>query len=237
MNRDFVSKPVFIFIVLSLLLVSLTGCATPTPTPTPVLPPPVIPPALSVLNLPDASLLVLKSFTELNISSSNTLIKSGETLVVSSLPAGTWFTVVNPRGYIGQVTADPSKPGAILLVTYDDVSGKFTVVCIQGFCVMGPDVDHLTKIPYSSQASLDLTGKLEGPAALDLAKIIEIYGKYIQIGLFAPTAVVSTPTPTTPAEPPTSTPDIGATATAACADFHSKFALTPCPLFWFFNSK
>jgi hypothetical protein len=229
MNRDCRSRIIFMVIVSSLLLVTLTGCATPTPAPTQVLPTPVSPPSLSVLNLPDNSLLVLKSFTELNINSVNTLIKSGETLVVSLLPAGTWFTVVNPRGYVGQVTADPSKPGAIMLVTYDDVTGKFTVVCIQGFCVTGPDLDHLTKLPYSSQASLDLTGKLDGPASIDLAKIIEIYGKYIQIGLFAPTAVASTPAPTTAAGTPTSLPDIGATATAACADFHSKFALTPCP--------
>jgi hypothetical protein len=229
MNRNSRLQPIFIIIVLSFLLVSLTGCATPTPAPTQALPTPVSLPSLSVLNLPDGSLIVLKSFSEIKIGSGDTLIKSGEALVVSVLPAGTWFTVVNPRGYIGQVTADPAKPGAIMLVTYDEVSGKFTVVCIQGFCVMGPDADHLTKLPYSSQASLDLTGKLEGPAALDLAKIIEIYGKYIQIGLFAPTAVASTPAPTTPAETPTSTPDIGATATAACADFHSKFALTPCP--------
>jgi hypothetical protein len=226
MNRDFVSRPVFFFIVISLLLVSLTGCATPTPTPETVLPTQVIPPALSVLNLPDGSQIVLKSFSEIKTGSGDTLIKSGEILVVSLLPSGSWFTVVNPRGFVGHVTADPSKPGAIMLVTYNDVTGKFTVVCIQGICEFGPDADHLAGVPYSGEGSLDLTGKQEGPAGIDLAQIIELYGKYIQDGLFAPTAVVSTPTP---AEPPTSTPDIGATATAACADFHSKFALTPCP--------
>jgi hypothetical protein len=227
MNRDFAFKPIFKFIVISLILITLSACATPTPSQGQ--PTPVSPPSLSVLNLPDGSQIVLKSFTEIKIGSGDTLIKSGEALVVSLLPAGSWFTVVNPRGFIGHVTADPNKPGAIMLVTYDDVTGKFSVVCIQGICELGPDAGHLTGIPYSSEGSLDLIGKLNGPASIDLTQIIALYGKYIQVGLIGPTAVVSTPTPTNPAVPPTSTPDIGATATAACANFHSKFALTPCP--------
>ena len=191
MKRKLSLKTAILILVGTILFTTLTGCKPAAPTDVPV-PTPVSLPMLSVLNLPDGSQIVLKSFSEIKTGPGDTLIKSGEILVVSLLPSGSWFTVVNPRGFIGHVTADPNKPGAIMLVTYDDVTGKFTVVCIQGICELGPDAGHLASIPYSSEGSLDLTGQLSGPAPIDLAPIIAIYGKYIQAGLFAPTAVVST---------------------------------------------
>ena len=41
--------------------------------------------------------------------------------------------------------------------------------------------------------------------------------------------VCDTPEPCPPTATPPPTPDLGATATAACGDFRSKFPGTPCP--------
>lgn len=193
-------------------------------------------PVRSVVNLPDASRIVINGDSEISLSSlaglglagtDNALIKSGEILVISTLPSGSWFTVSNTRGSIGQVTSDPLNPGAIMLVTYDSLTGKFTVICIRGICELGPDAAHLTKIPLGKEGWLDQGGNFQGPSAFDLNAINASYGKYIQAGLTATTAVTATQTPI-----PTATStfyNLPGTATAVCHLFHSLHPATPCP--------
>ena len=193
-------------------------------------------PVRSVVNLPDASQIVINGSSEISLSSlaglgftgtDNALIKDGEILVVSTLPSGSWFTVTNTRGATGQVTVDPHTPGAIMLVTYDSPTGQFTVICILGICELGSDAAHLTKIPPGEQGWLDQGGNFQGPSAFDLNAIDASYGKYIQAGFTATTAVIATQTPI-----PTATPtyyDLPGTATAICHLFNSLHPATPCP--------
>jgi hypothetical protein len=239
MKSKLAFQPVFIVMLVIILFVSLTGCntatapaATSTATPAATIAATQTLPAaaLSVLDLPDGSQFVLNSFTEMKVMlmtgplsgalGDEAQIMDGETLVVSSLSAGKWFIVLNPNGAIAHVTADSQKPGAIMLVTYDVTSGKFTVDCIRGICELGPDAQHLSNIPVTSQGSLDQGGTFQGPSVFDPTQINGTYGKYIQAGLAFPTAIIANSTPT---------PDVAGTATVTCKNFKNKFPATPCP--------
>jgi hypothetical protein len=222
-----------LLVLLSFTILSLVGCGPSTTVPAST--PGSTAPVLSIVNLPDGSRIVLKGESEISLSTmagvfsmidDQASIVGGEILVVSTLPSGTWFTVMNTRGFIAHVTADSSKPGAIMLVMYDSIGGKFTIDCIQGICELGSDAAHMTGVSVGSEAWLDQGGSFQGPTTFDLNAITAIYGKYIQLGLTAPTLIVTPPTATATVTP---TFDLAATATAVCQDFHSKHPSTPCP--------
>ena len=138
----------------------------------------------------------------------------GEVLVNSNLPAGKWFTVYSPDGYIARVT------GSIMVVGYDAATGRFLTSCVDGDCELGPDVQNLLQLAAQDQGWLDENGNFLGPFDVDLEVLQATYGTII------PTEAVETSTPVGF----TSTPDLAATGTAVCQEFHSNFPLTPtCP--------
>ncbi len=226
MKPKYVTQTAFVTIFLILIFISLTGCgssATPARE-------------LSIFQLPDGSKIVVRGTSEMALSGLAGLgagtpedqawLVRGEALVASQQPAGIWFTILNPMSFVARVTADPNSPGAIMLVNYDPLSGKFTLDCIRGICELGPDPQHLTNVPPNNQGSLDQSGIFQGPSVSD-SSVSETYGNYIQPGAPVPTYTLA-PTPT-PSLTPTATLDLAATATAACQQFNAQFPTTPCP--------
>ena len=187
--------------------------------------------APSIIHLPDDSRVLLMGDTDVEVPQWNGtevrgVMNWGELLVISHLPAGTWFIFENSLGYIARVTSDPSIPGAIMRLVYDRSTGIFTLDCIKGICDIGPDDQRMTTVLFGNQAWLDLGGNIQGPQAFDLNPITKVYGAYIENGSQAPTSDISS---FPGVETPTSTPDFAATATESCIQFQSQFPATPCP--------
>ncbi len=211
-----ITKTVFAAFISILIFVFLAGCGSST---TPV-------PELSIIQLPDGSRIVLMGNSEISFSGiaglgtglaeNQAWLIHGEALIVSQQPAGTWFTILNPGGFIVHVAANLGTPGATMLVNYDPATGQFAVDCISGICELGPDAGHLVIVPPNEQGSLDQNGVFQGPFASD-PSISGTYGNYYQSGAPIPTYVL------------TPTSDQAATATAACQQFNSQFPGTPCP--------
>lgn len=244
-----------IFVFLMLLFLASAGC---TLSPAAVVNPQDTTSDLSKLNMPDGSTIVVNGSAEFGVSRLANLasslnyqgwVASGEVLVVSQLPTGTWYTIVNPSGFIARVTASNSAPGAIMLVKFDPATGTFTINCILGICQMGQDPENLSNIPLNNQGSLNQGGTFQGTSASAGALITATYGSYITGGspvatytsIPAASTITTTATSipsatrTSPPNQPTAVntntpvPNLAATATAACSSFQSQFPGTPCP--------
>jgi hypothetical protein len=254
MKPKFVVQKTCALCFLLLLLSSLTGCIL---TPSSVVnPTTTTAPQLSIVSMPDGSTIILNGAAQFGSSKLANLdpnlnyqgwLASGEVLVVSQLPAGTWFTIVNPNGYVAQVTANATTPGAIMLISFDPASGTFTISCILGICNLGPNNQNLSNVPLNNQGSLNQSGIFQGVSASNGTYISGVYGSFIQGGSTVPTytsipSATNTVTATTvpsstktsiPTQRPTATstpgPNLAATATAACAQFNVQFPGTPCP--------
>lgn len=181
------------------------------------------------IRLPDGSeiILGLNSEIELNkvfgltrgASEHEVLLLRGTILVISRLPEGRWFTVINPDGYIARVT------GSVMVVGYDAETGQFITDCVEGDCELGPDAQTLFQLAADDQGWLDENGNFQGPFEVDMEELRTTYGEAI------PTEPPDTETPepdTETPEPDTETPDAEAAATAACEEHLSQFPLTPC---------
>lgn len=231
-----------IALICTFILVFLLGCAyTAMPTLIPTLGAPqatpqiTTVPSISDIFLPSGSKIVIRSLTQISLPNQLDLVtlQNGEILVKSRLPDGSWFTVVNPNGYLARVT------GSIMVVTYDPVTYIFTVNCIIGRCQIGPDENRLSEVRGGEKGWIDLAGNFQGPAIYDIEILRLIYGNdnlteesgSIPTYTNTPTET-STGTPTASLEATitqTPTPNWMATATQACVIFHTKYPKTPCP--------
>ena len=91
--------------------------------------------------------------------------------------------------------------------------GKFTAICVDGVCDLGSDLQSLIRLPTGNMGWLNEAGDFEGPFEIDVNALRKGCGEdYISVEI-----------------PPTSTPDIDATATAFCGDFEEENPGTPCP--------
>jgi len=140
-------------------------------------------------------------------------LHKGHIIVNSKLPDGIWFSVLNPFNYVAVVT------GSIIELAFDPSTGLYIMDCKEGVCKMGIDNEHLFDILEQQQGCLDQAGNFFGP--YDNVAFEEL-ADLCQNGIPA-----ATPTPV--AQQPSETPDIRASATAACNEFEGEFPGTPCP--------
>ncbi|MBM3152838.1 MAG: FecR domain-containing protein [Chloroflexi bacterium] len=173
--------------------------------------------------LPDGSQVFLDPYTQVKINkavgvtagaiSNELFLFKGRISIRSLLPAGQWFIVFSPEGFIGQVERTTE---ALLELSYDPVARSFMVACGQGNCLLGTNASNLTLLALQTLNGFDGAGNQIGwvptVATPPPADCLEI--------------PAATPTPA-PSETPT--PDLPGTATAACQQFESQFPGTPCP--------
>jgi len=151
---------------------------------------------------PDAEVVLTKIFGHTAGASYHEIILlKGRIFVESKLPEGEWFRVLNPDGFIAQVT------GSKIVVDYDPVNRKFVAQCVEGDCELGPDDQALIELAAKEEGWLDENGEFDGPMEVDLDELREIYVDRI----------------------PEETPDREAEATAACEEFERQNPATPCP--------
>ena len=199
------------------------------------------------IRLPDGSeiILGLNSEIELNKISGlsrgeiehEILLLRGTILVISQLPEGKWFTVVNPEGYIARVT------GSVMEVGYDAETGQFTTKCVHGDCELENDAQTLFQLAAKQEGWFDKDGSFLGPFEVDMDELRATYGDLIPpddpptetptntpTGTSTATATGTSTATGTTTTTATGTPDLKGSATAACATFHKNFPLTPtCP--------
>lgn len=230
------SGPLFVLLMalFSLSLVACGGGEPLTQTPqetiesTPIPADQVTERGFSTLTLPDGSRVLLQEDADVEImalvtgnsdvNENKLLLNQGLILVFSEQPDGTWFTVENKIGGLGRVT------GSIMLFWFDVDTGEFIVVCISGICQVGSDPDNLIDLESGSYVRISSDGELLEMGNYEDLDFFELFEDVI-----IPT---EEPAPTetgTPIPEESETPDQGATATAACTEFHSEFPLTPCP--------
>jgi hypothetical protein len=179
-------------------------------------------PANSFVTLLDTTKLELRPGTKIEVvseasDSKETIVNllEGEMLVMANPDSLGWLTIQTPKGYTARIQ------GCTMVVSYSPSSDNFGMDCISGVCELGPSEDKYlaadTGLFIEYQA-----GKLMFPQPIDEAKLAENFSSdYKQ-------CVLPEPIPVTGGEA-TLEPDFGATATASCKDFQSKFPATPCP--------
>lgn len=143
----------------------------------------------SYVRLPDGSEIFIEPNTEIELNQVSGLtngasehvvqLRYGEILVISQLPAGKWFTVISPDGYIARVT------GSIIVVGYDEATGQFLTSCVEGDCELGPDAQSLLQLAAQDQGWLDENGNFLGPFDVDLDELRATYGIVISTQLDA----------------------------------------------------
>ena len=131
----------------------------------------------SYVRLPDGTEIFLAAETEFEISSLSDLstgssghellLRHGQIVLLSQLPPGTWLTIVNPAGYIVRLD------GSTMLVGFDNNSGRFSAVCLNGICELGSDPEDLFQLALDSRAWLDENGTLRGPFEIDINELRE----------------------------------------------------------------
>ena len=226
----------FIFLAAMLLSACSFTTASPTPlpdtdpapvpeTPTEEIPPtePVLVAGTSIVQFPDGSEITLFSDAIIDIITILDLapevhahaitLQKGHIIVNSQLPDGIWFSVLNPFNYVAVVT------GSIIELAFDPSTGLYIMDCKEGVCKMGIDNEHLFDILEQQQGCLDQAGNFFGP--FDNVAFEEL-ADLCQNGIPAATL-------TPVAQQPSETPDIRASATAACNEFEGEFPGTPCP--------
>jgi hypothetical protein len=239
-----------IFIAFILLSIILVGCAAPAtpepvivpvtgnqqPTAVPATPLPVIAPAESesnsVLSLPDGSKIVIRPKTQVEVISFpnekspdvDIILKlvQGDLLVLPNPDSGKWFSVQNAEGNMARVV------GCGMVVSVDPVSKDFGMKCIGGNCELGLDSKNMFPVNVNESWVIQ-QGALHGPTPVDMAQLDKLYDGQLPAACPANIPIPVTGGEVTPTLPPTQQVDIGATATAACKDFKSKFPRTPCP--------
>ncbi len=165
----------------------------------------------NIVRLPDGSEIILGLDSEIELTKifghtqgatdHEIILLKGTILVVSNLPEGKWFRVLNPNGHIAQVT------GSVMVVGYNPETGIFITACVDGDCELGSDAQALFKVAAEEEGWLDENGNFQEPVEVDMDELRAIYGDKI----------------------PEEVPDLEAEATAACGEFQSQFPGTPCP--------
>jgi hypothetical protein len=240
--------PIFIaFILLTFILAGCTAPATPEPVIVPVTgnqPPTAIPPtplpviapveseSNSIMVLPDGSKIVIRPKTQVEVISfpnekspevEITLkLVQGDILVLPNPDSGNWFSVQNTEGNMARVV------GCGMTVSVDRVSKDFGMKCIGGNCELGLDANNMFPVNVNEAWTIQ-KGALGGPTPMDMAQLDKLYDGQLPSSCPASIPIPVTGGEITPTLPPTPKADIGATATAACKDFKSKFPRTPCP--------
>ena len=183
--------------------------------------------------LPDGSEIYLVPDTELEIlslegltsdtSGHELLLRQGQIVIVSKLPPGTWFTIINPDGSRARLD------GLMMQVGFDPDPGVFSVICIDGVCELGSDTQEYISVGPASEAWIAENGDFRGPFVIDLNQLREGCGDdYIAVTVLpSPTPSLTPDLSLTPAF--TLTPDLNATATAFCGEFEAENPGTPCP--------
>jgi len=231
-------NPINVFMVLIILLISACSFSTTSPTPPPDTEPAPVPetpteeivltetPTLmgtSIVLFPDGSQITLFVDSLIDIITILDLapevpahaitLHKGHIIVNSKLPDGIWFSVLNPFNYVAVVT------GSIIELAFDPSTGLYIMDCKEGACKMGIDNEHLFDVIEQQQGCMDEEGNFFGPfndVAFD--ELTDLCQNSIP---------AETPTPS--GEEPSATPDIQASATAACNEFEGEFPGTPCP--------
>lgn len=231
-------KSICAFMVLVVLLLSACSFFTTSPTPPPdTAPTPVsetpteeiLPTTTasvmgtSIVQFPDGSAITLFADSLIDIITILDLVpdvpahgitlQKGHIIVNSQLPEGLWFSVVNPFNFVALVT------GSIMELAFDPDTGLYIMDCKEGTCKMWVDNENLFDVLEQQQGCMDKTGNFFGPF-VDVAfdELADLCQNYIPIE-----------TPTPEGQQPSATPDIRASATAACEEFASEFPGTPCP--------
>ncbi len=232
----------FLILLLGIItILVITGCSaltgqTPVPPPTEpgqTEPPPTPLPTeckpiriansdgLSLITLPDGSQIFLGNNTEidfipggycLGISEHRAYLLRGEIAVRSLLPDDSLFTVFSPEGF--KVTLDDTG-----LVTYNLEKTLLTLNCSNGNCTIGTEQQPYL-LTCGQMVEFDQNAVPNGPFGITVS-VLEPYGDWL-----LPKCDFTPPEPTS-----TPTPDIGATATAACSAWNNEFPSTPCPTF------
>jgi hypothetical protein len=224
--------------VMTVLVV--TGCAGltgNTPVPPPIvqiqteLPPTPLPAeckpvrfanseGLSLITFPDGSQVFLGTNTEVDfipggycpgIKEHRAYLLRGEIAVRSLLPLDSLFSVFSPEGF--KVTLDNTG-----LVSYDTDKKLLTLNCSNGNCTIGT-VQQPYLLTCGQMVEFDQNAIPNGPFGINVS-VLEPYGDWL-----LPKCDLLPPATSTP------TPDIGATATAACSAWNNEFPSTPCPTF------
>lgn len=225
-------------VILSLLLTGLLLTACYSTPDTPILPSDTAPPSpteeilptatespinTSIVKFPDGSEITLFAGSQIDVFTTFDLaprgsgglisLQKGQIIVNSNLPTGLWFTVFNPFNYIALVT------GSIMELAFDPDTGIYIMDCKDGSCQMGINIDNSMYILEKQQACMDASGNVYGPFEdVPFDELADLCLEYILLG-----------TPTPLGEQPSATPDIRASATAACQEFEGEFPGTPCP--------
>lgn len=236
-----------LILFLSLILIfsmGISGCKpaptwtplatiTPLPTSTFTMVPPSMTPTPEVINsaitLPDGSMIIVKPQTDVKVLSQPGVpagatevqlqINRGEIMVIPNPDSGNWLTVISSKYYVAR------SQGCAMVVKFDDLADAFEMKCIGGTCEAGSDIDHLSPVPTNMVWAFQRGNYLK-LADIDFSQISEEFADHLPICL---AAAMNEGIPVTGGETPTPEVDLGATATAACADFHSRFPATPCP--------
>jgi hypothetical protein len=187
----------------------------------------------SYVRLPDGTEIFLAAETEIEISSLSDistgatgheiLLRHGQIVILSQLNPGIWLTIVNPSGYT--VRFD----GSLMLIGFDQNTGRFSAVCLNEICELGSDPEDLIPLAQDSWAWLDENGVLRGPFEIDTNELREGCSEDFISATDPPTStpeIADTPSPDLAA---TATPDLAATATAFCGEFEEENPGTPCP--------
>jgi hypothetical protein len=143
------------------------------------------------------------------------LLTQGEILVLPNQDSTKWMTVLNSDGSIARIK------GCAMVVSADPSAKEFKMGCLGGTCEFGLNVDHLS--PMDVEKSLVIkNGSIGSPEDIDLAGLQKIFDQQIpECPAIPVTGIEETPAP--------AQVDVGATATASCRDFKSRFPGTPCP--------
>ena len=214
----------------------------------------------ATIQLPDNSLIYIAENTLIDlvvggycagITEHHIVLHQGQVAIQSSLPAGMWFTITNPAGYVVQL----NNTG---IASFNPDNNLFRIDCTNGNCGLGPNIQQLTQLGCNEGGELDQSGSFTGPLSIDLDAIKAKYGDWViplclPVVSDTPSSIYTisltpteTPTPTwtitvtpiethtgistfTPTRTATKTPNRAATATAYCRIFQNQFPGTPCP--------
>jgi hypothetical protein len=219
-----------LLIILVVMTLNRPPAAVPLPIPvtgnevmadTPV-PAEAAKPGNTFVTLLDSTKLELLPGTKIEVvsetgDSGETIIRllEGEMLVMANPDSLGWLTVLTPKGYTARIQ------GCTMVVSYSPAADDFGMDCISGTCELGASVDKYLAADTGLFLQY-LAGKLSFPQPIDEAALADKFSSEYQ------QCVLAEPIPVTGGE---STPvvDFGATATAVCNDFHSRFPATPCP--------
>ena len=203
----------------------------------------------SCYRLPDGSEVFLEQNTRIGLRLGSLhheiILYAGKVTLVLQLPAGSFFTVIDPYGHLARLER---LEETLVVVEYNDISGRFLLDCISGKCWLGKNTNNLMDVLPGQRMWLDMNSGFQGPfqAASIETPAACISGLRLPTQTFTPQEILPTASGTAgTATPATATPSTGtsqvtstetptpegmeATSTAACATFQGSFPGTPCP--------